>query len=361
MSTKSKTPITKPAHVDLEALTRSGSAPLDRASHENGSSETNRESGSSHTHTNAENGERLRVAKAYKMFVGGEFVRSESGRYFQVQSESGAGSSARHDHPQSEQADPDVVNIPRGSRKDARDAVLAAKNAETGWASRTAFNRGQILYRLAEMMESRRGELENRLASSGASEKNAAREVDASIDRAMFYAGFCDKFQALLASSNPVSGPHFNFSVTEPMGIVAVIAPERPALLGLVSTILPVIAGGNVVVAVASSEDPRSAIVWCECLATSDLPKGVINVLTGQTPEIAPILAKHREVIGMDVWTSNAELAASLEKDAADNVKRIKSHREFSAAEWLDERRGQGLGFIERFLENKTVWHPVGL
>ncbi len=333
MSTKSKT---KESRVDLEALTRTSGGPLARA-HENGKSETN-----------GANGERVRVAKAYKMFVGGEFVRSESGRYFQVQGET-------------KEADPDVVNIPRGSRKDARDAVLAAKNAEAGWAGRTAFNRGQILYRLAEMMESRRSELEAMLVSGGASEKNAAREVDASIDRAMFYAGFSDKFQALLASSNPVAGPHFNFSVTEPMGIISVVAPERPALLGLVSTILPVIVGGNVVVAIASEEDPRTAVVWCECIATSDMPKGVINVLTGQSKEIAPILAKHREVIGMDVWSDDAELAATIEKEGADNVKRVKAHREFSEAQWLDERKGQGIGFIERFLENKTVWHPVGL
>ena len=331
MSTKSKT---KETRGDLEAIMHSRSAPLARAEQTNGHSE--------------EDVERVRVAKAYKMFVGGEFVRSESGRYFQVQSET-------------KEADPETVNIPRGSRKDARDAVLAAKNAEAGWAGKTAFNRGQILYRLAEMMESRRTELEAMLISGGASERHAAREVDASIDRAIFYAGFSDKFQALLASSNPVAGPHFNFSVTEPMGIVAVVAPQSPSLLGLVSTVLPAIISGNVVVAIASEEDPRTAIVWCECIATSDMPKGVINVLTGQSKEIAPILAKHREVIGMDVWTADAALSATIEKEGADNVKRVKAHREFSDADWYGERVGQGIGFIERFLENKTVWHPVGI
>jgi acyl-CoA reductase-like NAD-dependent aldehyde dehydrogenase len=329
MSTKSKT---KEETVSIRT-TRGG--PLARVEHANGE-------------TNGTNGERLRVAKAYKMFVGGEFVRSESGRYFQVQSEI-------------QEADPQTVNIPRGSRKDARDAVLAAKNAEAAWAGRTAFNRGQILYRLAEMMESRRGELETMLVSGGASEKNAVREVDASIDRAMFYAGFSDKFQALLASSNPVAGPHFNFSVTEPMGIIGIVAPQTPSLLGLVSTILPAIVGGNVAIAIASEEDPRTAIVWCECIATSDMPKGVINVLTGQAKEIAPILAKHREVIGMDVWTADTELAATIEKEGADNVKRVKAHREFSDADWYGERSGQGIGYIERFLENKTIWHPVGI
>ena len=292
--------------------------------------------------------DRLRVAKAYKMFVGGEFVRSESGRYFQVQTET-------------READPATVNIPRGSRKDARDAVLAAKNAEAGWQGRTAFNRGQILYRLAEVMESRKSELFEMLVSGGANEEEAELEIDASIDRAIFYAGFSDKFHALVASSNPVAGPHFGFTVPEPMGVVAVVAPDRPALLGLVSTVLPVIVSGNVTVAVASESDPRTAIVWCECLATSDLPKGVVNVLTGQAKEIAPILAKHREVIGIDAWLSDATLAASLEKEGADNIKRVKTHRDGGPEFWLDDRAGQGLGYIERFLEHKTVWHPVGL
>ena len=292
--------------------------------------------------------DRLRVAKAYKMFVGGEFVRSESGRYFQVQSET-------------READPATVNIPRGSRKDARDAVLAAKNAEAGWQGKTAFNRGQILYRLAEVMESRKSELFEMLVSGGTNEEEAELEIDASIDRAIFYAGFSDKYHSLVASSNPVAGPHFGFTVPEPMGVVAVVAPERPSLLGLVSTVLPVIVSGNVTVAVASEADPRTAIVWCECLATSDLPKGVVNVLTGQAKEIAPILAKHREVIGIDAWLDDAELAKSLEKEGADNIKRVKTHRDGGPEFWLDDRAGQGLGYIERFLEHKTVWHPVGL
>jgi len=294
---------------------------------------------------------RLRVNKAYKMYVGGAFVRSESGRYFQVKGAAleGAG------------ADPDVVNVPRGSRKDARDAVLAAKSAWGGWAGRTAYNRGQILYRLAEVMESRRPELAASLERAGASPGDAAAEVDASIDRAVFYAGFCDKFHALVASSNPVSGPHFGFSVPESMGVVAICAPERPALLGLVSTILPVIAGGNAAVAIASAEDPRTAVVFCECLATSDLPGGVANVLTGRAGEIAPPLAKHREVAAIDAWTADEALRSALERDGSESVKRVKTHAPPTLEAWLDERSGQGLGFIERFLETKTVWHPVGL
>jgi acyl-CoA reductase-like NAD-dependent aldehyde dehydrogenase len=292
---------------------------------------------------------RVTVNRAYKMYVGGAFVRSESGRYFQVKSSAIV-----------KGADPDVLNMPRGSRKDVRDAVLAAKNAEHGWASRTAFNRGQILYRLAEMMESRRDELVVSLERAGGLTKDeAAREVDASIDRCVYYAGFADKFHALVASSNPVAGPHFGFSVPEPMGVVGVIAPSRPSLLGLVSTVLPVICGGNTCVALASESDPRTALVWTECVATSDMPGGVVNVLTGHAKEIAPNLAKHREVIAIDAWLSDPKLRVSLETDGADNVKRVKTHDE-AHAKW-DGRSGEGVSYIERFLETKTVWHPVGI
>lgn len=299
----------------------------------------------------ASKGPRVRVAKAYKMYVGGAFVRSESGRYFQVQA-------VLPDHAN---PDPDTVNVPRGSRKDVRDAVLVAKNAQGGWEKRTAYNRGQILYRLAEVMESRRSELVESLVRGGSPESVAAAEVDASIDRAVFYAGFSDKYFALLASYNPVSGPHFDFSVPEAMGVVGVVAPERPALLGLVSTVLPVITGGNTVVALASEKDPRTAIVWSECLATSDLPGGVVNILTGHAKEMSPHLAKHREVNGIDAWFVDADLRKGMEHDGADSVKRVKTHVPLDAEAWLDERKGQGLGWIERFLETKTVWHPVGL
>jgi delta 1-pyrroline-5-carboxylate dehydrogenase len=295
---------------------------------------------------------RVRVNKAYKMFVGGAFVRSESGRYFQVQN---APSTSPDD------ADPETVNVPRGSRKDVRDAVLVAKNAWAGWEKRTAYNRGQILYRLAEVMESRRPELTQSLVRGGQSEAAAAAEVDVSIDRVVFYAGFADKFFALLASSNPVAGPHFNFSVPEPMGTIGVVAPDRPALLGLVSTILPVITGGNTVVALASEKDPRTAIVWSECIATSDMPGGVINILTGHAKELSAHLAKHREVIGIDAWIVDADLRKTVESEGADNVKRVKTHVPMDPEAWSDERKAQGLGWIERFLETKTIWHPVGL
>ena len=294
-------------------------------------------------------GARVPVAKAYKMFVGGAFVRSESGRVSQVRSPKLEGS-----------ADPEIVNVPRGSRKDARDAVLAAKGAADGWAARTAYNRSQILYRLAEVMESRRGELEVSLTRGGVTRASAAREVQVAVDRAVYYAGFCDKFQALVASSNPVSGPHFGFSVPEPMGVIAIVAPDRPALLGLVSTALPVLAGGNTCIVLAGSEDPRTAVVWCECLATSDFPGGVVNVLTGQAGEMAPHLAKHREVAGMDVWSKDTDLCSALEREGSGNVKRVRTHGPLDS-EGMASEAAQGLGWIERFLETKTVWHPVGM
>jgi hypothetical protein len=292
---------------------------------------------------------RVSVAKAYKMFVGGAFVRSESGRYFQVEGD-GEGD-----------ADPETVNIPRGSRKDVRDAVLAAKNAAAGWEKRTAFNRGQILYRLAEVMESRKPELIASVARSGAGVDAAKAEVETAIDRTVFYAGFADKYFSLLASQNPVAGPHFNFSIPEPMGVIGVVAQDRPSLLGLVSTVLPVITGGNTCVALASAADPRTAIVWSECVATSDMPGGVVNVLTGNAKELAPHLAKHREVIGIDAWIVDVDVRTTVESEGADNVKRVKTHVPMDPETWLDERKAQGLGWIERFLETKTVWHPVGV
>ena len=207
-------------------------------------------------------------------------------------------------------------------------------------------------------MESRSAELVTSLVRSGLGQGEAEREVAASIDRAVYYAGFADKFHALVASSNPVAGPHFGFSVPEPMGVVGVVAPPRPSLLGLVSTVLPVICGGNVCVALASEEDPRTPLVWTECVATSDMPGGVVNVLTGHPKEIAPVLARHREVNAMDAWISDDKLRASLEQDGADNVKRLKTHP--AEGNWTGHH-GEGVSFIERFLETKTVWHPVGV
>jgi acyl-CoA reductase-like NAD-dependent aldehyde dehydrogenase len=209
-------------------------------------------------------------------------------------------------------------------------------------------------------MESRKQELVLSLARTDARDASG-EEVDRAIDRCVYYAGFCDKIHALVASHNPVAGPHFGFTIPEPMGVVGVIAPERPALLGLVSTILPVICGGNTTVVLAGALDPRTAIIFCECVATSDMPGGVVNVLTGHAKELAPVMAKHREMVAMDVWTSDADLRVLVEKEGADNVKRVKVHEPPVGAVWLDESTGQGIGWIERFLESKTVWHPVGV
>jgi acyl-CoA reductase-like NAD-dependent aldehyde dehydrogenase len=211
------------------------------------------------------------------------------------------------------------------------------------------------------MLESRKAELVTSLVRGGQTAEAAAREVEASVDRAVYYAGFADKYQSLLASSNPVSGPHFAFSVPEPMGVVALVAPPRPVLLGLVSTILPSIVSGNTVVAVASDEDPRTAIVFCECLATSDLPGGVVNVLTGDAAEIAPHLAKHREVNAILAFSDDQPLRTAIEREATGSVKRARATLPLEVESWEVDGVGQGLGWIERHLESKSIWHPVGV
>ncbi|MCU0656781.1 MAG: aldehyde dehydrogenase family protein [Polyangiaceae bacterium] len=290
---------------------------------------------------------RLRVQKTYKMFAGGQFIRSESGRYFQVTDVSGATTG-------------EAENIPLASRKDGRDAVKIAHGAWAGWSGKTAYNRGQILYRLGEVMEARAAELAHDLHRSlGLSGDLARAEVEASIDRVLSFAGWSDKFQALLCSSNPVAGPHFNFSVPEPMGVVATLAPRRPSLLGLVSAILPALVAGNTCVVLASEEDPRTALSFCECVATSDVPAGVLNVLTGKASEVAPHLARHQEVAALDLWTEDDALARQLEELAVGTVKRVRrrtpSTIDFSSSSL------ESLATIERFVEMKTVWHPVGV
>ncbi|MGK3992664.1 aldehyde dehydrogenase family protein [Sorangium sp. So ce1024] len=298
----------------------------------------------SHDAPAGEAGARVGVRKAYKMFVGGAFVRSESGRYTQVRDHGGAGA---------------VENIPRASRKDARDAVVAAAGALGGWSSRTAFNRGQILYRLAEMLEARRAELAASLERGGLDAGAAQREVFATIDRAVAYAGWADKYQSLFSSLNPVAGPHFTFTVPEPMGIVVVAAPPRPALLGLAGSILPVITAGNTCVVLASEADPRTALVFGEALATSDLPGGVVNVLTGQLAEVLPHLAAHMEVAALDLHGVDAALEKRLEEAAAATVKRVRA-RALDEAAWFDDSAATSPRWIERFVELKTIWHPAG-
>jgi acyl-CoA reductase-like NAD-dependent aldehyde dehydrogenase len=263
---------------------------------------------------------RLPVKKTYKLFIGGAFPRSESGRTYEAQGQ----------------------NVARASRKDARDAVVAARGAQGKWAGATAYNRGQVLYRIAEMMESRVSEFAELCSGED--------EVHRAIDRWVWYAGFTDKLSQVLGSSNPVAGPYFNFTVPEPTGVVGILAPEEPALAGLVSRIAPALVGGNAVLAVASESHPLAAIELAEALATADLPGGVVNILTGVHEELAPWLAGHMDVNALDVTGADGEVA-ELERLAAENVKRVVRGAADDQSAWE----------ISRFLELKTVWHPIGV
>jgi acyl-CoA reductase-like NAD-dependent aldehyde dehydrogenase len=263
---------------------------------------------------------RLPVKKTYKLFVGGAFPRSESGRTYEAEGQ----------------------NVARGSRKDLRDAVRAARGAFPKWAGMTAYNRGQVLYRVAEMMEARRAEFAERCSGP--------KEVDRSIDRFVWYAGFADKLAQVIGSSNPVAGPYFNFTVPEPQGVVGILAPEEPALAGLVSRVAPALVGGNAVVAVASETHPLAAIELAEALATADVPGGVVNIVTGLREELAPVLAAHMDVNALDVTGADGDVA-ELERLAAENVKRVVRGAADDQSAWE----------ISRFLELKTVWHPIGV
>jgi acyl-CoA reductase-like NAD-dependent aldehyde dehydrogenase len=262
---------------------------------------------------------RLPVKKTYKLFIGGAFPRSESGRTYEAQGQ----------------------NVARASRKDARDSVVAARGAQSKWAGATAYNRGQVIYRIAEMMEARVPEFAQLCSGED--------EVHRSIDRWVWYAGFADKLAQVLGSSNPVAGPYFNFTIPEPTGVVAVVAPDEPPLLGLVSRIAPAITGGNAVIAVASETQPLAAIELAEAIATADVPGGVVNLLTGHRAELAPWLASHMDVNALDLTGADG-LRADLEVAAAENVKRVV----------VGKPDSQSLYEISSFLELKTVWHPIG-
>jgi len=287
--------------------------------------------------------QRLAVRKTYKLYVGGAFPRSESGRSYEVRSAKG---------------DRFLANAARASRKDARDAVVAARKAFPGWSGATAYNRGQILYRVAEMLEGRRDQFVAEVVDGeGLGAGKAGKLVDAAIDRWVWYAGWSDKLAQVLGSSNPVAGPYFDFSVPEPTGVVAVVAPAS-SLLGLVSVVAPVIVAGNTAVVVAAEGAPLPAISLAEVLATSDLPGGVVNLLTGRAAEIAPWLASHMDVNALDLTgVDDAELAADLERAAADNLKRV-VRPPADAPDWTAD---PGLDRLRPFLEIKTVWHPVGV
>ncbi len=280
---------------------------------------------------------RADVRKTYKLYIGGAFPRSESGRTYLVNDASGRLQ----------------ANAAKASRKDARDAVVAARKAFGGWSGRTAYNRGQVVYRVAEVLESRRAQFEAELAAGGSSGAEARAEVDAAIDRLLWYAGWSDKIAQVDGSANPVAGPYINLSSPEPAGVVAVIAPAS-ALLGLVSVVAPLIAVGNTCVVIAS-EVPLVAITFAEVLATSDVPGGVVNILTGEVAEIAPWLASHMDVNGLDLTgVTDADLARDLEVAAADNLKLVRR----AGVENLDE--SPALDRMTRFMEIKTVWHPMG-
>jgi acyl-CoA reductase-like NAD-dependent aldehyde dehydrogenase len=263
---------------------------------------------------------RLPVKKTYKLFIGGAFPRSESGRTYLVQGQ----------------------NVARGSRKDVRDAVRAAREAQPKWAAMTAYNRGQVLYRVAEMLEARTADFAE-LCSGRV-------EVERSVDRVVWYAGWADKLAQVLGSSNPVAGPYFNFTVPEPTGVVGVLAPTEPALLGLVSRLVPPLVGGNAVVLAASESSPLAAVELAEVLATSDVPGGVVNILTGRRAELAPVLASHMDVNALDLAGADGDLG-ELERLAAENVKRVVRGPVDGQSPWE----------IASFLELKTVWHPIGV
>jgi acyl-CoA reductase-like NAD-dependent aldehyde dehydrogenase len=284
----------------------------------------------------------LPITKTPKCYVGGAFIRSESGRVAPLNDASGSF----------------FANIPLCTRKDLRNAVEAAAKAGPGWAARNAYNRGQILYRLAEMMEARASELADAILLGGGTRDQAEREVRASIERIVHYAGWTDKFQALLGSVNPVSSPHFNFTVTEPMGIIGIVAPDELPLLGLLSLILPAITSGNTVVALASTTLPYPSILLGEMLATSDLPGGVVNLLTGQRADLIPTFATHAHLRGIAA-VADLQDRITLQTGAADSVKRLKLIPAEAATDWFSEK-AQGLYEIRDHLESKTTWHPIG-
>jgi acyl-CoA reductase-like NAD-dependent aldehyde dehydrogenase len=291
---------------------------------------------------------RIEVRKTYKLYIGGAFPRSESGRSYLIKGADGT----------------PLANACRASRKDVRDAVRAARKAVPGWAAKTAMNRGQVLYRVAELMEGRRDQFVSEVAAAeGLREPRARDVVDRAIDRWVWYAGWADKISQILGSSNPVAAPYFNFTIPEPTGVVGVITPETSSLLGLVSRLAPPLVSGNTVVLLTSEGRPLPAVTLTEVLATSDVPGGVVNVLTGLRKELIPVLAGHVDVDALDTWGVPDVLRVETEQLAADDVKRL-SRRATTVDEarfdWLDDRATERPEWIAAFLEMKTVWHPIG-
>ncbi len=286
---------------------------------------------------------RLDVRKTYKLYLNGAFPRSESGRSYEVRAADGTF----------------LANAAMASRKDLRDAVVAAREAFGKWRGATAYNRGQVLYRVAEVLEGRRSQFESGVgAAEGLSPEEAQRVVGAAIDRLVWYAGWADKFAQVAGSANPVAGPYFNFSLPDPTGVVGVVAPQESSLLGLVSVVAPVIVTGNCAVVIASERRPLPAVDLGEVMATSDLPAGVVNLLTGRTAELAPVLAAHMDVNALDLCgVDGGEVRAELERAAAQNLKRVLLGGE-ADEEWEAD---PGTSRMKAFVEVKTVWHPVGV
>jgi len=277
---------------------------------------------------------RIDVKKTYKLFINGAFPRTESGRTYEIKNPKGVF----------------IANPCLASRKDLKDAVVAARAAQSGWNKATAYNKGQILYRIAEMLEGRRSQfVDEIIAVTGATKVKAEKEVTDSVDRLVWYAGWTDKLASLSGALNPVAGPYYNFTAPESMGVIAAIAPETPSLLGLIDAIAPIIVGGNTVVVLASTKAPLSAMSFAEVVATSDVPAGVINILTGKKDEIAPWMASHMDIDGFDISGLAPKAHGAIRVAGAENLKRIYS---FKSAD---------PGRILAFLENKTVWHPIGL
>src|SRR5687767_6977327 len=282
---------------------------------------------------------RLAVLKTYKIYIGGQFPRTESGRYYIAKNAAGK----------------KLANICLSSRKDFRDAVLAARNAFAGWDAKAAFNRGQILYRIAEMLEGRTAQFIEELITQDSTKQKAQKEVALAIDRLIYYAGWCDKYQQLFSSVNPVASSHFNFSVPEPTGVVSVIAQQNSSLLGLVSVIAPVIAGGNTCVVLASSAKPLCSVTFAEVLNTSDVPGGVVNILTGKISELAPYFADHMDVNALVFCEDDNVMQKMMQEKGSMNMKRVIFYNKIN---WITDG-GQSPYFIMDTQEIKTTWHPI--
>lgn len=282
---------------------------------------------------------RLEVLKTYKIYIGGQFPRTESGRYYTALNKKGE----------------KLANMCLGSRKDFRDAVVAARNAFGGWSGRAAFNRGQILYRIAEMLEGRKAQFIDELMKQDANKIQAEKEVNLAIDRLIYYSGWCDKYQQITSSVNPVASSHFNFSAPEPMGVVAAIAPQEDSLIGLVSLVAPIIAGGNTCIILAAQDKPLCSVTFAEVLNSSDIPGGVVNILTGNPAELIPYFADHMDVNAAVYCGTDSIVHKLIREKSALNVKRVLL---YNNTDWMSEK-AQSPYFISDFQETKTTWHPI--